>query len=243
MPVTAGPIYPGIKDGLVFAIDPANKDSYPGTGTICTDFKGSLTGSFISSPSFSQTSGSGMFVFDGTSGRAIKWDSSISLTPYCISVWIYNDDDITTSIIDGPYQEIFGFDAYPGGFSLGAWTSRATNETICFWAGSNTEGMTYIRDTVSAGYHNIVVNWNSEEDKYDFYVDGVEKTTYPDSNYGNAPLTARSNKSLELGRDLGGSHGYDFDGKIGPLLIYGSELTSNQVVENYNRLKGRFGLS
>ena len=30
MPVTAGPIYPGIKDGLVFAIDPANKDSWAG---------------------------------------------------------------------------------------------------------------------------------------------------------------------------------------------------------------------
>ena len=30
MPVKAGPIYPGVKKGLVFAIDPANKDSWAG---------------------------------------------------------------------------------------------------------------------------------------------------------------------------------------------------------------------
>ena len=240
MGVNGGPDI--VTDGLVFYADAANKESYPGSGTTCTDLMNNLTGSFVNSPSFSQTSGSGMFVFDGASERAVSWDSNISLTPYCISVWIYNDDDITTSTIDGPYQEIFGFDAYPGGFSLGAWTSRATNETICFWAGTTVLGMTYIRDTVSAGYHNIVVNWNSGESKYDFYIDGVEKTTYPDTNYGNAPLTAKSNISLDLGRDVGGSRGYDFDGKIGTISIYNKALSASEVLQNYNALKGRFGL-
>ena len=37
MPVTAGPIYPGIKDGLVFAIDPANKDSWAGPTSTTVD--------------------------------------------------------------------------------------------------------------------------------------------------------------------------------------------------------------
>ena len=37
MPVTAGPIYPGIKDGLVFAIDPANKDSWAGPTSATVD--------------------------------------------------------------------------------------------------------------------------------------------------------------------------------------------------------------
>ena len=39
------------------------------------------------------------------------------------------------------------------------------------------------------------------------------------------------------------SSGRYFNGQIGPILIYNRALSASEVLQNYNRLKGRFGLS
>ena len=67
MPVTAGPIYPGVKKGLVFAIDPANKDSWAGPTSNKVDNLVSYnftTGSIFNDPSGSYGVNES-FIFDG----------------------------------------------------------------------------------------------------------------------------------------------------------------------------------
>ena len=54
-----------IEDGLVFAVDAANKKSYPGSGTTWADLAGSNNGTLINGPTFDSGNG-GSIVFDGT---------------------------------------------------------------------------------------------------------------------------------------------------------------------------------
>ena len=41
-----------VTDGLVFAVDAANKKSYPGSGTTWTDLAGSNNGTLTNGPTF-----------------------------------------------------------------------------------------------------------------------------------------------------------------------------------------------
>ena len=52
-----------ITDGLVLCLDAANKQSYPGSGTVWTDLAGSNNGTLTNGPTFSSANG-GSIVFD-----------------------------------------------------------------------------------------------------------------------------------------------------------------------------------
>ena len=54
-----------VTDGLVFAVDAANKKSYPGSGTTWTDLAGSNDGTLTNGPTFDSGNG-GSIVFDGS---------------------------------------------------------------------------------------------------------------------------------------------------------------------------------
>ena len=63
MGVIGGPD-PIVTDSLLFAVDPANNPSYPGSGTNTNDLRSSTTGSLKGGTSFISTNG-GVFDFDG----------------------------------------------------------------------------------------------------------------------------------------------------------------------------------
>ena len=55
-----------INNGLVLSLDAADKNSYPGSGTVWSDLSGNNnTGSLINTPTFSNING-GSFLFNGT---------------------------------------------------------------------------------------------------------------------------------------------------------------------------------
>lgn len=229
-----------VTEGLHIHFDAANTDSYIGTGTSVTDLTGNgQTGTFYGDTSFINTHGGG-FSFDGAGGDYISWTNSGTDNIFCIDVWFDNDDDITSAIIDGPYQVMLTACGtyHHGGFALGAWTGQATNETVIFYTngGASTRG-TYIRDSITSGIHNMVANWNGSS--YDIWVDGSKKTTYNMSG-GHSTQQALSGAG-RLGGEPGGN-GYDFDGSIHNFKLYTSSLTDTQVTQNYNALKNRFGV-
>ena len=54
-----------VTDGLTFALDAGNVQSYPGSGTTWYDIVGSINGTSAGSPVYSSADG-GHFVMDGT---------------------------------------------------------------------------------------------------------------------------------------------------------------------------------
>jgi hypothetical protein len=245
MPVTAGPIYPGVKDGLVFAIDPANKDSWAGPTSDTVD---SLTlYNPVSGSIYNDTSGSygnnESFAFDSVDDN-IATESNISVlnltTKLSITVWVY----ITTT---SNYRGIFtkGNNNNERG-SYSASVKNTTNNTIRFYLGVNSSTVVYADTSTNLSgntWHNLSFIYDgtgaSNTDKVKIYLNGSPETL----SFNGTMLTNvfSNNSPFHLG-----TYGYPsllFNGNIGPLLIYNRALSAGEILQNYNRVKGRFGLS
>lgn len=178
----------------------------------------------------------GALIFDGIDDYVTT--SLGTYTPYCIDIWFYNNDSVTSGIMQGNYQQLLGVGTYPGGISLGAWTSAADDETFSFFsAGWSTNGMTYIRDTASPGIHNLVVNWNGSS--FDFWLDGTKRTAYS-STAGHRTLETVT--GFQIGSAYNNANSYEFDGRIYNVKVYTKQLSDAQVQQNFNALRGRFGI-
>lgn len=151
-----------------------------------------------------------------------------------ISIWFYTPEEIT-----GDYTPSINYGtvgSINGALSLGNFTSVTTGETLnWFLAGATiTNGRRrYIKDTITVGWHNLVIKWNGSD--YDFVLDNVVRTVYVDvtgSGYssGRVDLTY-----LRLGRR------YNFDhrcrGEIANVRVYsngGAGLKNSEVNAIYN---------
>ena len=230
MPVTAGPIYPGIKDGLVFAIDPANKDSWVGpTSTTVNNLP--IYNSNVSGSIFNDTSGSfgisSSFEFDGTDDRIeLNNDSSMDIFggDFSISLWFSRP----SSPANGSARAIVEM----GGFSSkAAVTLGFTSNTGVGFAIGSYWGYNAGSGFNDGNWHHLVTTRTGTT--YKIYVDKVD-TAFSNGSYG--PYT--------VGNTIGkGSFGGNFQGNIGPVLFYNRVLEDYEITQNYNRLKGRFGLS
>jgi hypothetical protein len=252
MPVTAGPIYPGIKDGLVFATDPANKDSWVGPTSATVD---SLTlYNPVSGSIFNDTSGSygdnNSFAFDGVDDRIDLTNNIPSLTYGTISVWfkIHSNTTNTTQVLFNMYEDNNNRFALSIGEATGAYSNESLmalfqEEGSISYALVTREGHTHYFDDT---WHNIVLTIDSgNAPRTKIYIDTESKTLkYPFGSNTGVGFTNLSPISVTIGdRFYNGSHGNYFDGSIGPILIYNRALSGPEVTQNYNRLKGRFGLS
>ena len=89
---------PIVTDGLVFAVDAANYESYPGSGTTWTDLAGSSNTSLDNGPTFDSGNG-GSIVFDGTDDKATSTLTSNTIfnSTFTVSTWFKQTDTDNTS--------------------------------------------------------------------------------------------------------------------------------------------------
>jgi len=236
-----------VTDGLVFYVDAGNDNSYPGFGGTWSDLIGGNDGSFnnmddINNPSNNYNSANGGSIqLDGTNENITI--GNVGGNANCISVWVELPSAVTAASPAKGLLCISGNSGTTqGGIGFGSIAGAATNETIMILDGNNTiqYGRTYTRDNLSAGWNNIVINWNGTN--YDFYINGSYATTYEGGfsglDDGHVSLLPASNVVLGMGW-------YDnitqvFEGKFATCAIYNSSLTAAQILQNYNALKNRF---
>ena len=80
---TFGGAQPIVTDGLVFAVDAANYESYPGSGTTWTDLAGSNDGTLTNGPTFDSGNG-GSIAFDGSDDKVTFSSAPSFYTNYTI---------------------------------------------------------------------------------------------------------------------------------------------------------------
>jgi len=90
---TFGGAQPIVTDGLVFAVDAANKDSYSGSGTTWKDMVGENDGTLTNSPTFDSGNG-GSIVFDGANDYVDFGYNSIirSSNEFTWIAWCYPEE-------------------------------------------------------------------------------------------------------------------------------------------------------
>ena len=224
-----------VEDDLVLCIDAANAKSYTGTGTAWTDISGNGNNITLSSSgiSYDSTDGGGSIVFDGTDG---KGSNSLSIDNIddnggSLEVWCKITD--TSS-----YRHIAGWRDSDKFYMLllyndGRMEARADG------AGSHVDIVSsdYGTSFWANNWNHIVLTLNRSDNKTRFYLNGSLVDT-SSSTVG----AMGTNNLFELMKtaDLGSATSA---GKLSQVRVYsGKALSAAEVKQNFDALKGRFGL-
>jgi hypothetical protein len=226
-----------VQQGLVLNLDAGNPYSYAGAGTTWIDVSGnSNNGTLINSPTYSSDN-SGVLNWASVSSQyaTVAMNSGLRVTNITQEVWVF---------LNSTADQVFIGMQYGTGSnnSFALWVSGGT-----FYFGVNTGGTFYqsasSTPSTSTWYH-LVHTYNGTT-QY-LYINGVLVTTYNSAASGNITYDT-SNTLLAIGADFNGT-GYNtgptlfVNGKMPIVKIYNIALSAAQVLQNYNAIKGRFGL-
>ena len=224
-----------IQDGLVLSLDASDLNSYVSGSTVWNDVSGNNnSGTLTNGPTYNSANG-GSIVFDGTNDYInIPFSGNI----YCIDFWIKPTTSISY-INTGSY--ILNFNNGQQSLAFGSCTATITNELITVLTNSNPSigiRSSYVSTTETiSGWTNIVTNWNGNH--YVFTVNGNTKTTTY-NQFTQEVINAIN--PVKLGLSTGTGTTGAFDGNIANLKFYSQSLSSQEVLQNYNSLKSRFGI-
>ena len=227
----AGSVGPDlVQNGLILALDAADKNSYRGTGTSWFDLSGNAnSGSLKNGPTFSGAN-QGTFVFDGTDDNVQLGTASTFLPTSAITINCW----AKTNVI-GVYKKIF--------VTVTAGTQSITG--IYFSLGPSPDGI-YLGIITSNGTQYATSTTNPSTTKFSNFCG-----TYDGSNirlYLNGTLLAtQAQTGTIVNTGIGRISGYDsgaeiWDGNVASFSIYNKALTATEVLQNYNATKTRFGL-
>lgn len=220
-----------VTEGLVLALDAANLKSYPGSGTAWTDLSGrGNTGTLVNGVVYNGSNPES-FSFDGVDDY-IDFGNPTSLSS------IGGTNNITVS--GWAFYNAYG----GGGQSYSVITVKGNPWTWLLENPSNT-----FRFRITAGGADVNVadtsthllnTWYNVVGTYDgsnmrIYVNGVLKNTQAQSG-----TLATNSVSAKIGTFQGTN--YNLTGRISNVSIYNRTLTTSEIQQNFNALRGRFGI-
>lgn len=226
MSVYASP-YTVTDADLVLCLDAANQKSYPGSGTTWSDLSARRHSGTLTSGS---TISNGAAIFDGINDHVSFANpgaitSSLTLNNVSMEVWFMQ----TTAASS---QCIF-FIGNPGasgfGFYMGPCASES-NRLGLVHGGIICYRVSYLGIVANRWYHAVYVK-GSSTDNY-LYLNGSLVNT------GTGDFTTPAT-SVFMG--LSGTI-EPFTGRIAIAKLYKKALSANEVLQNYNATKTRFGL-
>jgi hypothetical protein len=224
--VFSGPRTPS-TEGLVFALDASNSKSYPGSGTSWTDLSGNgNTGTLVNGPTFN-SSNKGSIVFDGIDDYAnIPNSTSLQITQnITLTSWLKTNWNSNTNVI---LDDL-------GAVPFASWGLWITSNGKIGWYDN---GSALFRESATSVNTNLPVNICSvlTGTTVRFYINGVL-----DANSYTVPALVSNSDVKAIGRRADGG-GFNFRGDLYYCSIYNRAINSNEVVRNFNSMRGRFGI-
>lgn len=220
-----------VRNGLVLALDAADRKSYPGTGTTWFDRSGNrFNGTLTNGPTFSSLNG-GTLVFDGTNDYVSTDITTSILSPssdFSIICWAY----INTSLSGGRVLIYLGnYLAYTPNYN---WIGLAfSGSTMYFGNYTNPTDQSLLITIPSTGWYQVA-QIRSGATHY-AYLNGLQKTS---SAYTNPSINAAS--TLRIGNTISN---YDYlNGNIAIVQLYNRALSISEILQNFTATRGRFGL-
>jgi len=215
MGISAGPS--GVSDGLVFQLDAANFRSYSGSGLTSFGLVGGIGGTLVNGVGFT-SSNSGSFIFDGTNDY-IDTQTSFIPTRYTVFAWFMLHTQSVNRfqiIYESGYAQIF-----------------LSSQSISFWYKiSSPYWLPYdVNLSFNTWYQVCVVN------------DSNLKSLYLNGNFGSSVSDSSNyqpNDTVQIGSNQGTIE--FLNGKIGQFSAYNRALTAQEIKQNYNATKKRYGL-
>ena len=222
-----------VNDGLVLWLDPGNFNSYPGTGTTWTDLSGNGNdGTLINGPTFDSSNG-GSIVFPGTNEYGTLGNTFTNgFRDITVSAWIYLTDDTERSFFitkyvtaDNGWLLFYRNPANGNAFSFDGRTGTGVYSTV----------RSITQPSLNKWYHVVGIR---QSDNWKIYVDGnLENSVIS----GSPTNVFNSTTQVEIGRVNSVSSEYATT-KIANIKVYDRALSQEEVQQNFNSLRGRFGI-
>lgn len=219
-----------VKDGLLICLDAANPKSYPRSGNSWYDLSGNdRTGTLTNGPTF-DSSNNGSIYCDGLDDFIVSTTFTPNITNKTLSGWCKLS---SVSQQAGGLSGIMGnggepFDTIVYNETGQGWGFGSTGFQRTAWSG--------VLETSTSAWVNMTATY--ADNNYNLYRNGVlilNTTSYAALNY-----------NFSSNYIMGKRHG---SGVTGPLnayiamgMLYSRALSPNEVRQNYNATKGRFGL-
>lgn len=217
-----------VTDGLVLYMDAANKNSYPGSGTLLVDLSPSqTTGSLVNGPTFSSDKNGGI-VFDGTNDYADFYAPNLNNIA-TVQMWA----KITT--IGNMMMGWNTYDIYTNGGRLGYNTGN---------------GDIYGISSATVTNLGIVNNWKHYTFEMRSDVSYTNNKIY--INTVSQTLSQQLSTESAIYRTLNSGYGrisgwrYDTGYNIGMVCtifsVYNRALTTVEISQNFEATRERFGV-
>ena len=230
-----------ITDGLIFYVDASNNKSYPGSGTVWTNLSQTeISSSLVNGPTFSSTTG-GVIRFDGSNDYVDCTTLSQYFTTTSPKSWVFWTYLTQTSSVSSARILFNVFSTgYNGGRSIAFYNNGGQLQLTAnlFLSVSNSSSIECNVSNVVNTWNHFGVVWN--ESRYFIYQNGVSLPTSfltsiitPSSSLGSSPI--RIGADPILFNPL-------FVGDIGQVSIYNRALSADEVLQNYESTRERFGL-
>ena len=222
-----------VTDGLVFNMDFSNPKCYSGSGSYCYDLSGNnFQGQLVNTPTYT-TDGNNKFFAFATNDYIIVPNSTIlnTQTP-SVEVWFKTNSTYQNGFFFEKGTVNTQYSLFQEGY-VTTWrhksgsTARDLDQTTTT-LGINTSDWFHLAGTFSSGLKKL-------------YLNGILKYTTNDSSY---PTINTNTGGMSIGAYGGysGSHSYYYNGNIAIVKVYNKTLSADEILQNYNALKGRFGL-
>lgn len=246
-----------ITNGLLLSIDFANTKNYPGTGSIISPTVSNNTLTLLNNSYYTYSNGTVQFT--RTTAPAAKDGGGAIGTlsgNLAVSNFLYNDhtwevwfriDDVTGGNYDGtePWSTLNLYSGYHAGFMY-----SSTAMYYLIWDGITT-GRTCLQWTLgTSGTQIIQGNWYQivavrSGTTFTPYLNGVQLGTSFTVSLSATGIGTSNNFCFGKSQNLAaGAGSYLYYGKntIGNTKLYNKSLTGTEVNQNFNALRGRYGL-
>ena len=242
-------IYYGlVTSNLKVHIDAENANSYSGSGTAITDLQGNHNATLAGS-------------FNNTTPKNWELDKDAGSSVEFIT---FGDIETFNAPQDVTFSIWFEFTNITGDHDIITKGSHATNRPILVWydasvsgaatfGGGNTGTISFMMTDASlSGQHwiaapsssivanqiyNLVVQKEASTGRSRIWINGVEKADHTQSSTDGM---GNNTEPLKIGAPTGTTQ--DSDMKVYAFHAYDSFLTDAEIDQNWNHLKGRFGL-
>ena len=217
------------KSGLVGNWDAGDPECYVG-GDTCKDIANGTDATLEGGITFNSANG-GYWEFDGTDDYIqCSTDSILQPQSFSVEAWVY--DNQTEGYL--PIVAWAGAASPTAGWPA-VWTSYLNQGPMIYmdqWGGAD---FRYFDATAASvvGWHHVMFTYTYDDITTGaFYVDGVSQSV--SSTYDD---TKASTDTCRIGL----SRGYYYKGSMGLVRIYDRALSVAEILDNYNKTKGRFG--
>jgi len=221
-----------VTDGLVLCLDAGNTKSYPGTGTTWTDIsRNGNDGSLINTPGYTSDNGGGI-TFNGTDERGTFTTPITSTSNQTYEVW-------TNAIASPSANDGFAYILHNNSADSTVGNSylhigiEPTQQYVAAFNGR----YTVIDSGVTASNSNIVqivLTW-----------DGATQKMYVNSVLKDSEVLTETPQNLSTTTSFGDYRDLSYrpiQGNIYSIKIYNKALSAAEVEQNFNALRGRFGI-